>query len=172
MSGMDNTANQQVLHGHQHPSLYNHGHGHALPHAHMSSLPHAHMHDMNGSHSQEEDAQADMGEHGHMHLQFVHPHHAHGHVIHRDENGLGEEAEDDTGDDGLEEAEMHSDGGHPGDPQLGLTTRVQGTDQLTLTYQGEVYVFDTVPPEKVISDYSFLKCYLVLAMILILAFLC
>jgi hypothetical protein len=93
-----------------------------------------------------------MGEQGHMHLHYPHPHHPHGHMMDRDENGLGEEAEDESGDDGLEEADMHSDGGHPGDPQSSLTARVQGTDQLTLTYQGEVYVFDTIPPEKVSSN--------------------
>ena len=151
---MNHTANQQALHGHQHPSLYNHGHGHALPQAHMSSLPHTHVPDMNSGHTQEGDPQEHMVEHGRVHLHYMHPHHPHGHVMHRDENSLGEEAEDDSDDDRLEEAEMHSDGGHPGDPQLGLTTRVQGTDQLTLTYQGEVYVFDTVPPEKVISNNS------------------
>ena len=146
---MDHRAEQQV-HGHQPPSLYCHGHGHAMQQTHISNISHFHM--RNIAHPREGDAQDDMSEHGHMHLHYAHPQHPHGHVMHRDENGLGDDAEDDSGDDGLEEAEMQSEGGHSVDPQSSLTARAQGTDQLTLTYQGEVYVFDTIPPEKVISD--------------------
>lgn len=154
MSDADHAAEQQVLHGHQHPSLYthNHAHAHALPHAHMSSLPHAHLRMHNhGEGDDQAEAQGHIVEHGHMHIRYVHAHaHAQGHVVHRDDNNcLGEEGEDEGGDEGMEEPEIHSDGGHPGDPHSSLTARVQGTNQLTLSYQGEVYVFDTVPPEKV-----------------------
>lgn len=157
MSDTDHVSETQVLHSHHpHPSLYTHSHGHShgLPHAHMSSHHHSHVHDMHMRTHMEADAQTEgqghLGEHGHMQLRYVHPH-AHGHVMRRnEENGLGDEPDEDAGDDeGLEEAGMHSDGGHPGDPQSGLAVRAQGTNQLTLSYQGEVYVFDTVPPEKV-----------------------
>ncbi|KAJ7559450.1 hypothetical protein O6H91_04G085700 [Diphasiastrum complanatum] len=57
--------------------------------------------------------------------------------------------EDQGDDDGLDEGEMHSDGGQFGDPPGSIAMRSHGTTQLTLSYQGEVYVFDTVPPEKV-----------------------
>ncbi|KAI5060294.1 hypothetical protein GOP47_0025162 [Adiantum capillus-veneris] len=152
MSDAEHAAEQQVLHGHQHPSLYthNHAHAHALPHAHMSSLPHAHLRTHNhGEGDDQAEAQGHIVEHGHMHIRYVHAH-TQGHVAHHDENNcLGDEAEDEGGDEGMEEPEIHSDGGHPGDPHSSLTARVQGTNQLTLSYQGEVYVFDTVPPEKV-----------------------
>lgn len=120
----------------------------------MSSHHHAHVHDVHMHTHAEPNVQAEahghIGDHGHMQLRYVRPH-AHGHAIHHnEENGLGDEPDDDGGDEeGLEEADMHSDGGHPGDPQSALAVRVQGSNQLTLSYQGEVYVFDTVPPEKV-----------------------
>ncbi|KAK8962160.1 GATA transcription factor 24 [Platanthera guangdongensis] len=41
-----------------------------------------------------------------------------------------------------------SDPGHPGDPQ-GMIVPHGGSNQLTLSFQGEVYVFDSVSPEKV-----------------------
>ncbi|KAJ7537704.1 hypothetical protein O6H91_11G018000 [Diphasiastrum complanatum] len=68
-----------------------------------------------------------------------------------EQNVLGhEDPDEDHGDDeGLDDGEMHSDGGHFGDPPGSIPVRSHGTTQLTLSYQGEVYVFDTVPPEKV-----------------------
>lgn len=153
MSDTDHTVEQQVLHGHQHPSLYthNHAHAHALPHAHMSSLPHLHIHAHAEGDSQTE-IQGHIIDHGHLHIRYIHPH-AEGHVMHDDDNCLGNEGEDEGSDEGMEEPEIHPDGGHPGDPHASLTARVQGTNQLTLSYQGEVYVFDTVPPEKVYTQY-------------------
>jgi hypothetical protein len=71
---------------------------------------------------------------------------------HSQENGAGtEEPDDDLGDEeGLDEVMMHSDGGGQEEgPVQPLSVRSQGSTQLTLSYQGEVYVFDTVPPEKV-----------------------
>jgi hypothetical protein len=68
---------------------------------------------------------------------------------HSQENGA-EEHDDDPGDEeGLDEAVMHSDGGQEEGPPQALSVRSQGSTQLTLSYQSEVYVFDTVPPEKV-----------------------
>lgn len=152
MPDTDHVSKQKLLHGHQHPSFYTHTHGqgHALPHAHMSSLPHPHVHDIHVHANLEGDGQAavqaHMGNPGpHMNFQY-----AHEHALRGDENPLGDEVEEELGDEGMEGAEMHSDGGHPGDPQSSLAARAQqGTNQLTLSYQGEMYVFDTVPPEKV-----------------------
>ncbi|CAK9272565.1 unnamed protein product [Sphagnum jensenii] len=80
-----------------------------------------------------------------------HVHYGHG-MHHSQENGAGtEEPDDDLGDEeGLDEVMMHSDGGGQEEgPVQPLSVRSQGSTQLTLSYQGEVYVFDTVPPEKV-----------------------
>jgi hypothetical protein len=82
-----------------------------------------------------------------------HVHYGHG-MHHSQENGAGtEEPDDDLGDEeGLDEVMMHSDGGGQEEgPVQPLSVRSQGSTQLTLSYQGEVYVFDTVPPEKVRS---------------------
>lgn len=46
------------------------------------------------------------------------------------------------------EAEGPSDPSHLGDPQAMVAPQA-GTNQLTLSFQGEVYVFDSVSPEKV-----------------------
>lgn len=154
MPDADHVSKQKLLHGHQHPAFYTHTHGqaHALPHAHMSSLPHPQVHDIHAHSNMEGDVQAEVqgqiGNHGHMDFQYGHSH-AHGHALRGDENPLGDEVEEELGDEGLEGADIHSDGGHPGDPQSSLAARAQGTNQLTLSYQGEMYVFDTVPPEKV-----------------------
>lgn len=158
MSDTDHVAETQVLHSeHAHPSFYahSHGHSHEMPHAHMSSHHHGHAHAVRMHTHIEADAQSEghqhMGDHVHMQLGYIHPH-GHGHALHHNEdNGLRNEPDDEAGaeEDRLEEVEMHSDGGHPGDPQLGLAMRAPSSNQLTLSYQGEVYVFDTVPPEKV-----------------------
>lgn len=156
MPDADHVSKQKLLHGHQHPAFYTHTHGqaHALPHAHMSSLPHPQVHDIHAHSNMEGDVQAEVqgqiGNHGHMDFQYGHSH-AHGHALRGDENPLGDEVEEELGDEGLEGADIHSDGGHPGDPQSSLAARAQGTNQLTLSYQGEMYVFDTVPPEKVFT---------------------
>jgi hypothetical protein len=70
---------------------------------------------------------------------------------HGQENGAGTHEHDgDPGDEeGLDEAVMHSDGGPEEGPPQPLSVRSQRSTQLTLSYQSEVYVFDTVPPEKV-----------------------
>jgi hypothetical protein len=135
MSEADHLQSLQLHHGiHQH-SL-SHGLGHA-------------MHEMHVHGHGEADGQDQRGQ-GHLEGEHMHGHHMHS----NDENGTGgEEHDDDAGDDeGLDEADMHSDGGgHPGDQPVPLAVRTQGSTQLTLSYQGEVYVFDTVPPEKVNS---------------------
>lgn len=68
-----------------------------------------------------------------------------------DGGGVGHGMDEDQ--DGMMESEgMEGDGpsdaGHPGDPQ-GMIVPHVGNNQLTLSFQGEVYVFDSVSPEKV-----------------------
>jgi hypothetical protein len=79
---------------------------------------------------------------------------------HGQENGAGtHEHDDDPGDEeGLDEAVMHSDGGPEEGPPQPLSVRSQRSTQLTLSYQSEVYVFDTVPPEKVMTVLMKVKC--------------
>ncbi|KAL3686204.1 hypothetical protein R1sor_004226 [Riccia sorocarpa] len=149
----------QALHAH-------HGlHSHTLGHSHGLSIGHSHGHHPQAHelHHVQQQNQSEVETQGHVdsqvhentelvHHGHLHGHHGHSHGLqHSDENGVGvEDHDDDPGDDeGLDEAEMHSDGAHPGDAPNQLAVRNQGTTQLTLSYQGEVYVFDTVPPEKV-----------------------
>nr|PNR63460.1 hypothetical protein PHYPA_001886 [Physcomitrium patens] len=112
---------------------------------------HVHGHGESEGHGQ---ARGDQQVQDHLEVDQVHNHHGHhGHGMHnKEENGVEvEEHDDDAGDEeGLDEADMHSDGGgNPGDGPTPLAVRTQGSTQLTLSYQGEVYVFDTVPPKKV-----------------------
>lgn len=46
------------------------------------------------------------------------------------------------------DGELPSDSAHFGDPHAAIAPQVGG-NQLTLSFQGEVYVFDSVSPEKV-----------------------
>jgi hypothetical protein len=138
----------QALHAHRHGthhSTLNHSLGHGQP---------ADSHEMH-AHTQ---ADANVQAHGEAHAQgHIDANNVHGyHVRHRhpiqqiEENGAGlEEHEDDPDEEGLDEAEMQSDSGHQDVPPQVLAVRSQESTQLTLSYQGEVYVFDTVPPEKV-----------------------
>ncbi|BBN20483.1 jasmonate ZIM domain-containing protein [Marchantia polymorpha subsp. ruderalis] len=157
MSDADHIA--QAIHAHHtmHSHTLGHSHGLSIGHSHGH---HAQPHDLHHVQQQaqvEAEAQAqaeaqvhesaELVRHGHVH---GHNGHAHG-LHHGEDNGVGvDDHDDDPGDEeGLDEAEMHSDGAHPGDAPNQLAVRNQGTTQLTLSYQGEVYVFDTVPPEKV-----------------------
>lgn len=143
MSDADHLVHAQSLQLHH--NIHQHSLSHGLGHA-----QHA-MHEMHVHGHGEADGQARVDQRG---LEGDHVHGHHGHGMHgNEENGAGggEEHDDDAGDEeGLDEADMHSDGGgHPGDQPVALAVRNQGSTQLTLSYQGEVYVFDTVPPEKV-----------------------
>ncbi|KAJ7566088.1 hypothetical protein O6H91_02G087400 [Diphasiastrum complanatum] len=166
MSEGDNN-HSEGLNGHH----TRHGfHSHVVSHVHgmMPTVPiHGRPSHVNDMHAQvqvgAETGQADeVQAHGHIeaehlhaqihsHLQ-MHPTHIHGRLHYTEQSAIDlEDHQDDQGDDdgGLDEGEMHSDGGHPGDQPTALTGRSHGMTQLTLSYQGEVYVFDTVPPEKV-----------------------
>lgn len=149
MSESDHLSHNQALQFNQH-NLHSHNLGHGLGHGQHG------IHDLHVHAQAEADAQAQADQHVQPHVDgdHVRAHHGHhGHGMHNsEENGVGvEEHDDDPGDEeGLDEAEMHSDGGgNPGDAPQALAVRTQGSTQLTLSYQGEVYVFDTVPPEKV-----------------------
>lgn len=159
MTDADHLAHPQALHGH-------HGlHPHSLGHPHPLSVGHQHPHHADLHHSQglalvdgagqgQVEAQAHVDGEQHKHRGHVHGLDGHDQGLQQSgENGVGiEEQDDDPRDDeGLDEAELHSDGDHPGDQRTQLAVRSQGATQLTLTYQGEAYVFDTVPPEKVRS---------------------
>ncbi|KAG0569138.1 hypothetical protein KC19_6G067500 [Ceratodon purpureus] len=148
MSDADHLVHGQSLQLHH--SIHQHSLSHGLGHAqHAMHEMHVHGHgDADGQ------ARVDQRVQGHLEGEHVHDHHGHhGHGMHsNEENGAGgEDHDDDAGDEeGLDEADMHSDGGgNQSDQPAALAVRTQGSTQLTLSYQGEVYVFDTVPPEKV-----------------------
>ncbi|PKU76665.1 GATA transcription factor 28 [Dendrobium catenatum] len=63
------------------------------------------------------------------------------------ENGMDEDQNGMMESEGME-GDGPSDPGHPCDPQ-GMIVPHGGSNQLTLSFQGEVYVFDSVSPEKV-----------------------
>ena len=147
MSETNHLAHAQGLQVHHNIESRNLGHG--LGHAEHG------MHELHMHGHGEADTQAQADQHGNAHVDGEHMpgHHGHDHGMHHsEENGVGlEEHDEDAGDEeGLDEADMHSDGGaNQGDAPAALAVRNQGSTQLTLSYQGEVYVFDTVPPEKV-----------------------
>ncbi len=146
MSETDYLAHSsQALHAHhigQPPHNVTHGIDLRNPQGHRHTQPHIDANAQVQARAQGE-AQGDSNRRrGH------HVHNGHG-MHHSQENGA-EEHDDDPGDEeGLDEAVMHSDGGQEGGPPQALSVRSQGSTQLTLSYQSEVYVFDTVPPEKV-----------------------
>ena len=98
--------------------------------------------------------------HHHVHYMQEHDHH----VLHHLSNGNGiEHDEDDDNGRGSEgiEGEAPSDHGNLSDNHSALVTRGsnENNDQLTLSFQGQVYVFDSVSPGKVISSISFSNLY-------------
>lgn len=81
-------------------------------------------------------------------VQVVDAQPVHVHYMQAQEEGMEEEQEDGGSED------MGGDG--PGEQhQVLALTRGQTANQLTLSFQGEVYVFDSVPPEKVPFFFSF-----------------
>jgi hypothetical protein len=146
MSETDYLAHSsQALHAHhigQPPHNVTHGIDLRNPQGHRHTQPHIDANAQVQARSQGE-AQGDSNRrHGH------HVHIGHG-MHHSQENGAEEHDDDPADEEGLDEAVMHSDGGQEEGPPQALSVRSQGSTQLTLSYQSEVYVFDTVPPEKV-----------------------
>eukprot|EP01018_Ginkgo_biloba_P018826 Gb_05055 [translate_table: standard] len=154
------SAKTQVLHGHnQHNSFYSnrlaHGHGHLRGH-------HAYLPQMRIEARTEVDARTQGevhahvgGDHSHLQLHYVQTHADVHQLDHNGEDGMlrQDPDEDAGGDEGMEDGDVQSDGGQVGEPHVSLAVRSQGTNQLTLSYQGEVYVFDTIPPEKVLNKW-------------------
>ncbi|CAN6451113.1 unnamed protein product [Victoria cruziana] len=119
-----------------HPSDQEQGSSHHM-HMHNMHLP-GQMDDVHG------DAQMNSADaSAHMQLQYVQDH---GHSLHHNNESGIDDDHDDGGSDGM-------DGDVPSDAAnlaiAAIPPRAQGSNQLTLSFQGEVYVFDSVSPEKV-----------------------
>ncbi|KAJ4962772.1 hypothetical protein NE237_022711 [Protea cynaroides] len=67
---------------------------------------------------------------------------------HNNGNAMGDDQEDGGGSEGME-GDAPSDHGNLSDPHGSMPSRGHGGNQLTLSFQGEVYVFDSVSAEKV-----------------------
>ncbi|WOL17384.1 GATA transcription factor 17 [Canna indica] len=77
-------------------------------------------------------------------LQYHEAHHSSGcggHEVEEDQYAAGESEEMET--------EEPVDTGNIGDPNRTVVPHAGGSNQLTLSFQGDVYVFDSVSPEKV-----------------------
>lgn len=147
--GVHNHPQQQQQHGY-----YTHRQQHipATSEGHVSGH-HVHLHDVHIQGHAEEGVgrhlEAQGEDPGHLHMHYMHEH---GHSLHHsDDNGLGEEPDEGDGDNDSMEGDIPSSGCNLADSQKVVAIRSQATNQLTLSYQGEVYVFDSVPPEKVQS---------------------
>ncbi|XP_074268067.1 GATA transcription factor 28-like [Silene latifolia] len=103
------------------------------------------MDDLHGRDGQMHMAEAEE----HMHVHYMHDQN---HGIHHMSNGDGIEDEQDdgvTGANGAMDNELQSEHGHVSDNHAGMMIPSGDNDQLTLSFQGQVYVFDSVSPEKV-----------------------
>ncbi|XP_043710433.1 GATA transcription factor 24-like [Telopea speciosissima] len=72
----------------------------------------------------------------------------HDHAQHHNNGNDIDDQEDGGGSEGLE-GDVPSDHGNLSDPHGSRPSRVHGGNQLTLSFQGEVYVFDSVSAETV-----------------------
>ncbi|KAH9297124.1 hypothetical protein KI387_028806 [Taxus chinensis] len=147
-------AESQGIHNHHGYYVHRQPHMPAAPQGHVGGH-HVHIHDMHmqgqieGAVHGHPEAQAQGADPGQLHMHYMHEH-AHS-LHHSDDNGIGDEQDEGGGDNDGMEADIPSSGGNLGDSQVIVPVRPQATNQLTLSYQGEVYVFDSVPPEKVQS---------------------
>ncbi|XP_043713884.1 GATA transcription factor 28-like isoform X2 [Telopea speciosissima] len=81
-----------------------------------------------------------------MHMHYIQEHeHA---QQHNNGNAMDDDQEDGGGSEGME-GDVPSDHGNSSDPHGSMPSRGHGGNQLTLSFQGEVYVFDSVSAEKV-----------------------
>ncbi|KAJ4958477.1 hypothetical protein NE237_025588 [Protea cynaroides] len=80
----------------------------------------------------------------HMHYMQEHEHAQH----HTNGNAIDDDQEDNGGSDGME-GDVPSDHRNLSDPHSSMPSHGHGGNQLTLSFQGEVYVFDSVSAEKV-----------------------
>ncbi|XP_010276695.1 PREDICTED: GATA transcription factor 28 isoform X2 [Nelumbo nucifera] len=83
----------------------------------------------------------------HMQMHYMQEHEQ---ALHHNSNGSGmeDDQDDGAGSEGME-ADVPSDHGALSDPHGSMPPRSHGGNQLTLSFQGEVYVFDSVSAEKV-----------------------
>lgn len=93
-----------------------------------------------------------------VHVQYVQGHDPHGLHHLSNGNGIGDEHDDPNGGSGggrgTEDEDVACDPGNISDNHNAIVEHVSDTgDQLTLSFQGQVYVFDSVSPEKVIFIY-------------------
>ncbi|KAH9624543.1 hypothetical protein KSS87_017753 [Heliosperma pusillum] len=103
------------------------------------------MDDLHGRDGQMHMAEAEE----HMRVHYMHDQN---HGMHHMSNGDEMEDEHDdgvTGANGAMDNELQNEHGHVGDSHGGMMIPAGDNDQLTLSFQGQVYVFDSVSPEKV-----------------------
>lgn len=88
-----------------------------------------------------------------MHVQYMHDQN---HGMHHMSNGNGNGMDDDHDDGGAcvggsegIDGELHNDPGNVSDNHGAMLVAGPDNNQLTLSFQGQVYVFDSVSPEKV-----------------------
>ncbi|KAF8400225.1 hypothetical protein HHK36_013522 [Tetracentron sinense] len=74
--------------------------------------------------------------------------HDHDHASHHNNNGSGMDDDQDDGSEGME-GDVPSDPGNLSDPNCTMQAQGHVGNQLTLSFQGQVYVFDSVSAEKV-----------------------
>ncbi|KAL2932894.1 GATA transcription factor 28 [Bienertia sinuspersici] len=103
------------------------------------------MDDMHGGDAQMHMTEAEQQ----MHVHYMHDQN---HGIHHMSNGNGMEDDHDDGagvaGEGMD-GELHNDPGNVSDNHGAMMVASNDNNQLTLSFQGQVYVFDSVSPEKV-----------------------
>lgn len=117
------------------------------PQIHVVSADHVHMLAAAAAMSmpgQIDDGQVGVGSVEPTPIQVVDAQPIHVHYMQASDAGMEEDGDDGGGSEGME-GDMP-----PDQQQVGVVTRSQVANQLTLSFQGEVYVFDSVPPEKVV----------------------
>lgn len=125
---------------------------------------------MDGIHGNNAGIHRPDGQHHPIHVQHYMQEHDHG-MHHMSNGGSMDEDHDEGGSGEGMEGDVQADPGNLADSRGALTVQPGGSDnqnQLTLSFQGQVYVFDSVSPEKVIVflplflssvQYSFEFCY-------------
>ncbi|CAL1373939.1 unnamed protein product [Linum trigynum] len=112
---------------------------------------------MDGSHETDPGMQMG-GADNELNIHYEHYHHHHHHEVHGMSNGSlmndgeeGNDCHDNNGNGSDTVPEVEVDQGNLSDSQVMIVAdhSIENGDQLTLSFQGQVYVFDSVSPEKV-----------------------
>ncbi|KAL6312479.1 hypothetical protein AAG906_021695 [Vitis piasezkii] len=106
---------------------------------------------MDGIHGNNAGIHRPDGQHHPIHVQHYMQEHDHG-MHHMSNGGSMDEDHDEGGSGEGMEGDVQADPGNLADSRGALTVQPGGSDnqnQLTLSFQGQVYVFDSVSPEKV-----------------------